>query len=313
MDQDQRRIAFLKVLIAAAWADERLSPPEIRTLSYYLQRLRVSAAEYETLRPLLEQPLRPREAQQLVEQQLRLLAGTEEQRTLIAAVEDLLASDDELLPAEEEFLRQVRRMTHDPPTAQVFVARLKTLWSGAAPLKRAGESHSLMDVFIRQRLLQYFRGRLALSRARSGQPTDTEEQIDDRELYRLVIWAGLLGRVALADRGLRPPEKDQLVEIIKHAGPVPEADLVVVADGSLDGSLDGIELATLVQEFLRLAEPQDIEMLLDSLFLVAAADGRLMQVEADVIHEIARGAGFSEQAFRASLERCKRRMTSGWN
>lgn len=312
MEQDQRRIAFLKILIAAAWADDRLSPPEIRTLSYYLQRLRVTAEEYETLRPLLERPMSHEDARRLVQQQLGLLAGTEEQRTLVAAIEDLLASDNELHSAEEAFLRDVRKMTHDPPTAQVFVARLKTLWEGAAPLAPAPRN-TLVEEFVRQRLLEHFRGRIALTRARSGLSIDAAPQVDDRDLYRVVIWAGLLGRVAGADGSLRPSEKDQLLDILKSSTELPSADLQVVADASLDGSMTGIELSTLVGEFLKSASPDEGGLLLDSLFLVAAADGKLMQSEVDVIKEVAHDAGFSDLAFSASLHRCKRRMTSGWN
>jgi uncharacterized tellurite resistance protein B-like protein len=307
----ERRIAFLKILIAAAWADDRLSPAEIRTLSYYLQRLRITAKEYESLRPLLEQPIPREEAQALIEEQLRLLSGTEEQRTLVAAVEGLLTSDDKLTAPEAKFLRELRQMTHNLPTAQVFISRLKTLWSDEKGPPGDAEGQVSVDRFIQQRLLEHFRGRIALTRARAGMAPD--DGIADRDLYRVVLWAGLLGRVADADNELRPAEKDQLLDILRGvAGEMPEPDLQVVADASLDGSMSGIELKTLTGELLKLASGE-LGALLDSLFLVAAADGKLLESEAKVIREIAQGAGFDDGAYRASLARCKRRMRVGWN
>jgi uncharacterized tellurite resistance protein B-like protein len=307
----ERHIAFLKILIAAAWADERLSPSEIRTLSYYLQRLRVSADEYQALRPLLEQPISREEAHSLIEEQLKLLSGTEEQRTLVAAVEGLLAADDKLTPPEAKFLRELRQMTHNLPTAQVFISRLKSLWTDGPP-HRQPQRDDTVDRFVQKRLLEYFRGRIALTRARAGMAPD--DVVDDRDLYRVVLWAGLLGRVADADNELRPTEKDQLLDILRGlAGAVPEPDLLVIADASLDGSMSGIELKTLTGELLKLAPADELGALLDSLFLVAAADGKLMESEVKVIREVAQGAGFEEQAFRASLARCQRRMRSGWN
>jgi len=307
----ERHIAFLKILIAAAWADERLSPSEIRTLSYYLQRLRVSAEEYQSLRPLLEQPISRDEAHSLIEEQLKLLSGTEEQRTLVAAVEGLLAADDRLTPPEAKFLRELRQMTHNLPTAQVFISRLKSLWTDGPP-HRQPQRDDTVDRFVQKRLLEYFRGRIALTRARAGMAPD--DVVADRDLYRVVLWAGLLGRVADADNELRPTEKDQLLDILRGlAGAVPEPDLLVIVDASLDGSMSGIELKTLTGELLKLTPADELGALLDSLFLVAAADGKLMESEVQVIREVAQGAGFEEQAYRASLARCKRRMRSGWN
>jgi uncharacterized tellurite resistance protein B-like protein len=308
MSQDKRRIAFLKVLIAAAWADEKLSPAEIRTLSYYLQRFRVTEQEYELLRPLLERPIPRDRAQAILESQLAVLTGSEEQRTLVAAVEDLLAADDTLAPPEASFLRELRKLTHNPPTAQVFITQLKTLWTDSAT---PAQADPVMEQFLQRRLLEYFRSRIALTRARSGMSIDSDE-IPDHDLYRTVILAGLLGRVAAAS-SMRPPEKDQLLDVLRNMGQLPDGDLDVVAGASLDGSLSGIEIGTLVKEFLKVASPEEAGMLLDSLFLVAAADGRLQHDEVDVIREIAHGAGFSQSAFEASLDRCRRRMELGWN
>ena len=307
----ERRIAFLKILIAAAWADERLSPSEIRTLSYYLQRLRVSAEEYQALRPLLEQPISRDDAHSLIEEQLKQLSGTEEQRTLVAAVEGLLTADDKLTPPEAKFLRELRQMTHNLPTAQVFISRLKSLWADG-PTRQPPRRDDAADRFVQKRLLEYFRGRIALTRARAGMTPD--DVVSDRDLYRVVLWAGLLGRVADADNELRPTEKDQLIDILRGlAGAVPEPDLLVIADASLDGSMAGIELQTLTGELLTLTPADELGALLDSLFLVAAADGKLLESEVKVIREIAQGAGFEEQAYRASLARCRHRMRSGWN
>lgn len=310
LTRDRRRLAFLKVLIAAAWADEKLSPNEIRTLSYYLQRLEVSSEEYEALKPLLERPIPGADARLLVEEQLKVLTSTEEQRTLVAAVEDLLAADNRLSAAEVRFLRDLRELTHNPPTAHVFIEHLRGLWSTSAPPPSADRSAAI-EQFLQQRLLEYFRSAIILARARGGLSTD--ESIADRDLYRAVIWAGLLSRVAAADRNLCPAEKDQLVDILGAGGDLPEPDLEVVASACIDGSLAELDLRMLVQEFLNVSSPEESSALLDSMFLIAAADGKLQEAELRLIREIAQNAGFSDRAFQASLERCKRRMQAGWN
>jgi uncharacterized tellurite resistance protein B-like protein len=309
MTKDDRRIAFLKALIAAAWADGELSGDEITTLTHYLQRLEISDVEYEQLKPLLQTPVQGTEARTMLEAQLSLLAGPEDQRTLVAAVEDLFVGDDKLDPAESHFLQELRKLTNHVPTAQLFVSRLRALWS--QPVGRPERRSELVGQFLQKRLLEYFRGRIALVRARAGLPLD--DGVSDRDLYRAVIWAGLLARVAEADHNFCPAEEQELLQLLSAAGDVPKPDLEVIVGAYRDGTLAEVDLAQLVREFVQVASEQDSSLLLDCLFLVAAADGTLRDVEVVVIRQIAQGAGFTEPDFVAAHERCKRRMEAGWN
>jgi uncharacterized tellurite resistance protein B-like protein len=312
MNRDERRLAFVKALIIAAWADGELSSDEITTLSHYLQRLEISNEEYEQLRPLLENPIRAQAARTMLEDQLRLLDSPEDQRTLVAAVGDLLVGDDKLDPSETAFLQELRSLTSHVPTAHLFVSRLRALWSTPAPASHgAGRRNELVGQFLQKRLLEYFRGRIALIRARSGLPV--EDGVSDRDLYRAVIWAGLLSRVAEADRSFCPAEEQELLQLLSAAGDVPRPDLEVIVRAFREGTLAEVDLGALVREFVQLASAEEGGVLLDCLFLVAAADGELHDAEVDVIRQIAQGAGFPESSFASAWERCRQRMASGWN
>jgi uncharacterized tellurite resistance protein B-like protein len=307
---DRRRVAFLKTLIAAAWADGELGNQEIRTLSYYLQRFQITDAEYQELQPLLETPVRLEQARAVLDEQLALLATPEERRTLMAAVEDLLVVDDHLKPEETAFLQNLRELTRHVPTAQLFISRLKALWS-STPSPRGTTLSRTVDRFLQKRLLEYFRSRIAVARARAG--LSVRDEVSDSDLYRVVIWAGLLNHVAIADRSLCPAEQDQLLDLLSVSGEVPRPDLEVIASAFSDGSLDGIDLPVLVRELTQTGTAEDNAVLLDGLFLVAAADGAIHDRELRVIRQIAESAGFSESSFLAAHERCKRRMAAGWN
>jgi uncharacterized tellurite resistance protein B-like protein len=309
MSDDPRRLAFLKTLVAAAWADGELSPQEIRTISQYLQRFRVDEAEAAEIQELLRRRLDSRQATRLLEEQLRVLSTAEEQRTLVAAVEDLLLSDNRLDPREAAFLRQIRELTREVSTPQLFVSRLRALWARAP--SGTGARGGSVGQFLQNRLLDYFRGRIALARARAGQ--SVEDGVTDADLYRAVIWAGLLSEVARVDARLCPAEEDQLLGLLSVAGPVPRPDLEVIVSAFNDGSLVGLDLSMLVREFLKLVSPDDAALMLDGLFLVAAADGKLQDREVTLIRSIAQGAGFPEQTFLAAWERCRRRLAEGWN
>lgn len=311
MSETPKRVAFIRALIAAAWADGDLSPNEIRTLSYYLQLLDVRGGEYEQVKDQLAEALSPEQALELLEQQLAVLTSSEEKETLVAAVQDLLVADHELVPEETAFLQHLHELTSNVSTAKVFVSRLKELWSSApTPRKRRVTAGTALHKFLQKRLLEYFRGRIALSRARSGQPVD--DSVSDRDLYRSVVWAGLLSRVAHADARLCPAERDQLLDILAADPSVPRPDLEVLVGAFFDGELADVDLPTLVKEFNRLAG-DDGSSLLDCLFLVAAADGELRDSELEVIRKIAAGVGFGAPAYRRALDRARRRLEAGWN
>ncbi len=312
MKKDPRRLAFLKALISAAWADGELSDGEIKTLSYYLQRFSIEDDEYEALKPLLIAPIEAAKARALLEQQLEVLSSDEDQRTLLAAVEDLLVVDNQLDPAEAEFLINLRQLTSHLPTAHVFIARIKSLWGQRPTLPvDPDKAREEVHIFLQRRLLEAFRGRLARSRALSGQPP--EESVSDKDLYRAVIWAGLLAGVAQADSDFCSAEEEQLKQILSRTGEVPPPDLQVIVNAFADGTLEGINITLLVHEFMQIASAEESSMLLDALFLVAAADGQLHDKEVDIIRQISRKMGFTEQTFQIAHDRCAQRMKDGWN
>jgi len=309
MSQDVRRVAFMKTLVAAAWADGDLSVQEIRTIAQYLQRLRLDDDEAAEIQSLLRRRLSPTEAMELVQEQLLVLGTAEEQRTLVAAVEDLLLADDRFEPEEAAFLREIRDLTREVSTPQLFVSRLRALWARAPSSDVAQRAE--MSQFLKTRVLDHFHGRLALARARAGLSID--DGIADAELYRAVIWAGLLSEIARADAGLCPAEREQLLDLLAVAGTVPKPDLEVIVAAFSDGSLAGIDLSMLVREFLTMAGADDAAVVLDGLFLVAVADGSLKDREVSLIRAISRGAGFPDQTFVDAWERCRRRLDEGWN
>ena len=86
MSRDPRRIAFIKTLVAAAWADGSLNAGELRTLTEYLERFEITDDEFEQLRPLIDEPISAETAEQLLQQQLESLRTPEERSALLAAV-----------------------------------------------------------------------------------------------------------------------------------------------------------------------------------------------------------------------------------
>lgn len=313
MNTDHRRMAFVKALLAAAWADGDLTSREIKTITEYLRRFEISAAEYQELKPLLEAPLEADLAQSMLQEQLQVLSSAEEQNTLLAAIKDLLVVEEELHPDATQFLDGLRDMIKQPSTPQLFVSRLKTLWSiTPPPAKKASDTTlSVVANFFQKRLLEYYRRQITIKRAKAG--LDIEEEVPARDLYRTVIWAALLSRVADADADFCPAEKSELVSLLKVASDLPDGDLEVVAETYGESGLSNLDLSILVREFSEFASQDDFTRLLEGLFSIAAADGKLLDSEVAVIRQITLRAGFTEHALVDAYQRCRARMTDGAN
>ncbi|MCB9556377.1 MAG: TerB family tellurite resistance protein [Deltaproteobacteria bacterium] len=313
MTEDPRRVAFIKALIAAAWADGELGSREIRTISEYLRRFEISPQEFEQIKPLLSDPLSVDEASSLLSSQLGMFDTQEEKGTLAAAIKDLLLPDDDL-SVEEERMLSALRSDGDNSSANVFVARMRSLWSSNPPRRRktlTSEQQHLAEGFLRKRLLEYFRRLLTIERARAG--NIIEPQISDAELLQIVILAGLLTSVATADNSFCPEEEEELLRLLTATPVLTEPDLRILVKAYRDPSLLDLDLALLVEEFAKTASPDELSGLIDCLFLVAAADGKLMRSELTLIHQIVTRLGFSTTVYNDALERCKQRMISGWN
>jgi uncharacterized tellurite resistance protein B-like protein len=319
---ESKRVAFIKTLVAAAWADERITPSEIRMITEYLRRFGIGKPGYEAVRALLARPLAPAEAEALVREQLAILDTREERGALVAAVGDLLLADHQLEPAEGAFLAHLRELTRHPTTPQLFVAQLQGLWQRLpqpAAEAATGDDAAAADPataraaegFFRQRLLEHFRRVLAVARARSGQPL--EDGIADDDLYRVVIRGALLSTVALADATLVPEEEAELLRLLAADEALPEGDVRVVVEVYKAAAHEQLDLTWVVREFMRRATPEDASRLLDGLFLVGAADGDLREPELQTIREIAARMGIPAAAYHSALARCKARLERGWN
>jgi uncharacterized tellurite resistance protein B-like protein len=316
MKTDERRVAFVKALVAAAWADGELHGLEIKTITEYLQRFEITAAEYQELKPLLEQRMKPDEARELLEQQLTVLSSEEERSTLMAAIRDLLVTEDDMHPEAGRFLDDLKQLVGQQSSAQLFVSRLRTLWA-RAPVPPArnqpGRQQPAAASFFQRRFLEYYRRQITITRAKAGLALD---EVSDRDLYRTVIWAGLLARVAEADKNFCKQEEERLIDYLSVAAvaaDVPRPDLAVVVRTYRDTGLASLNLQFLVKEFAQFASKEDFTHMLDGLFMVAAADGKLTDEEIRAVREIALNIGFPEAVFRKALQRCKRRMAEGWN
>jgi hypothetical protein len=102
------RVAFLKVLAAAAWADGVLEEAELNRIKVLLNRFDLDGAERREVESLLERPVSFARAVEFAKEFAGGLATPGTRRELVDEVEALLGDASNRSPEESELLEHVR-------------------------------------------------------------------------------------------------------------------------------------------------------------------------------------------------------------
>ncbi len=134
------------------------------------------------------------------------------------------------------------------------------------------------------------------------------DRLPDARAEYVAAFAGLLVRVAYADRTITEPERAALRDqLVARAGLTPdEAD--TVADLLVHEAIAGIEYSALTRTFNEIASEAEKEQLLDCLYAVATADDSASLVEDDEIRAVARALMLSHEQFIAVRLRYKDKL-----
>lgn len=289
---DQRKLDFLRVLIAAAWADGEITCEEMNNLKAYFRELDLDSSELAALQPYLSDPIEDGEARTIIADFLEKARG-QERETLIAAVRDLVLADGELGSGEKEFLDMLEHARDQTTTASVFVAHLKRIWG-----KRASTSDDqfrrsdLVDEFVRNRVLYQVKRRLMHASGVVELDADTE-----KELRYVCTLGALLGHVAAADRVFDADERAAIAEILDDVSALQPRDIDIILEIVESEVFSDVGYFSFVRELNDVADAKDKRLILRMLFDVAAADGEISHEEQEEIRKISKALHIDHRTF----------------
>jgi uncharacterized tellurite resistance protein B-like protein len=281
-------LALMKVLIAAAWADNRLSQSEINYLKVLAKRFNLSDTDWLELEPHLED--RPPEAEtHALFQDLLLRIGTPIGRNqVVRHIEEILKADENVSAEEHDFLEEYTLVLKEASTVDLLVRRMKGFFQ-----KRPAAAMMDLDEFIKNKIFFKLRRRLG-----------TEEISPD--MYRLCLLGGLMGIVAQADGAIDVRELEEIRrQIQSHARFEPEAldALMAIIE---EESVRGLDRARLITEYTAKIGFEERVELLDLLFAIAAADGGLTHAELEELRGLSAAMNLSHRQYIDAKLRTKR-------
>ena len=120
MLHDDLSLAFARVLLATAWADNDLAADEIASLRTSLRQLPavlglrpLSDAQWQLLEPLLHQPVSAEQRAVWIAQLRELIEDEAQLNVIVAGIDRLMRADRVLTPAERLVAEEIRTALND--------------------------------------------------------------------------------------------------------------------------------------------------------------------------------------------------------
>jgi uncharacterized tellurite resistance protein B-like protein len=288
MWSEAKKLAFLKTLSAIAWADGELDNEELNYLKHLALKFSLSNSNWTKLKPCLEDFIPPDEGEKLLREYLGRINTPGEKQELLNALEEMVRADERITPQERELLDKFSQIIRDTSAVGIMLDKLKGLLPDTLFKHAKDESGEAAD-FIHNKLLRNIRRRFSKQGMQLEQPLD--------KLNYLVLFGGLLARVAYAEGDISPVELNYLKRKLSQLAKFKSEELELLVAVIEDKTLEGLDYFRLTAEFFKVSDRKGRLDLLDCLFALAGADEQLLSQEVEEIRSIAYALGLSHKDF----------------
>ncbi len=285
------QVEFLKVLACVAWADEEVTNAELNFIKQFVRRFDLSGDEWMQVELYLSERVDAEEMRQVTRRFFSRVHRSKERRMLVDAVENLLRADENLTDTEQEWLRDLQEVVSGAKKTVFFLDGLKSLLRiGGENQKGTGEGRDAdLHDFIHNRVLFKLRRRLGSERL--------EECGTPAKLKKLTLSAALLGRVGYVDNEFLPQEEAFMKKVLSETWGASPPVAEVITEIAIETVRHGVDLHRLVKEVKETMSKPEKKNLLEGIFALSMAEGRMSNEEVEEIRKIAYMLDFSHKQF----------------
>jgi len=285
------QVEFLKVLACVAWADEEVTNAELNFIKQFVRRFDLSGDEWMQVELYLSERVDAEEMRQVTRRFFSRVHRSKERRMLVDAVENLLRADESLSDIEQEWLRDLQEVVSGAKKTVFFLDGLKSLLRIGGENQKGtdeGRDADLHD-FIHNRVLFKLRRRLGSERL--------EECGTPAKLKKLTLSAALLGRVGYVDNEFLPQEEAFMKKVLSETWGASPPVAEVITEIAIETVRHGVDLHRLVKEVKETMSKPEKKNLLEGIFALSMAEGRMSNEEVEEIRKIAYMLDFSHKQF----------------
>src|SRR5918999_281605 len=284
------QIEFLKVLACMAWADEEVTRAEIGLIGRLMHDFHLSGEERMQVEMYLAEKVDSKEARRVTRRFLTRVHRAAERKQLVATVEKLLDSDERRMPEEREWLQELNDAVAESSGSFLLdglrsVLRIAAAAADNSDARREAQLHD----FIHNRVLFKLRHRVGAK--------ILERETSPDKLKELTLCAAFLARVGYVDEDFLPQEKQFIQEVLHDVWGISPTLAEAVCAVAMEAANRGLDLFRLIQETKATLSVNKRKTLLEALFALALAEGKMTGEEIEEIRKIAYGLEFTHREF----------------
>jgi uncharacterized tellurite resistance protein B-like protein len=273
-----------------AWADEELARSEINLLGRLMHDFQLSGDERLQVEMYLDEKVDSEEARRVTRRFLVRVHRPAQRRQLVATVEKLLDSDEHRAPEEQEWLQELHDSIAESSGSFLLdglrsVLRIGS--AGAAGLDSGRESH--LHDFIHNRVLFKLRHRVGAE--------SLERETKPDKLKELTLCAAFLARVGYIDESFLPQEKEFIEKLLGEVWGIAPSLAEAVCGVAMETANGGLDFFRLLQETKAILSRNKRKILIEALFALALAEGKMTGKEIEEIRKIAYGLELTHREF----------------
>lgn len=289
------QVEFLKVLACVAWADEEVTNAELNFIKQFVRQFHLTGEEWAQVEMYLDEKIAVEEMRRVTQRFLSRVRRPRERQMLVDAVEQLLKSDEKLTDSEREWMSDLRRVVSGDKGRAFFLDGLKSLLriggkSRASPhvSSKDGRDAEFHD-FIHNRVLFKLRRRLG--------PDQLEKEGSPEKLRKLTLSAALLGRVGYVDNEFLPQEEAFMKKVLCETWGASPPMAGAVSKVAMETVSQRVDLSRLIQEVKATMTMAERKQLLEGMFAMSKAEGKMSNEEIEEIRKVAYGLDFTHRQF----------------
>lgn len=301
MTQRNLILALAKVIIAAAWSDNELTPEEKNSMKDLLFRLpesyssgnrRLNSQEWTTLEMYMDSPVSAAERADLIGDLQGALRSADDKALVMQTLENLVQADGTITPEEQAVVTEIQRALDEVDVG--FFRQLSFLLQGPMQrrtdaVRRAANREQYFEEFVRNKVYYGLRRKLDQERI--------ELELSDETLRRLSSFGGLMAKVAHIDGQVTEEELAEMVHVLQSVMQVTQEQAHLITEIAVSEVSHELDFLRLTRELAASITPEEGERLLHMLFMVAEADGFVSAEEIEEIFKISYSLNLTHRQF----------------
>lgn len=291
--------SLAKLIIAAAWVDNDLTPEEVSSLrdlmfQYYgtvIEETDFAPSGWTHFEMYLDSPVGPAERERLESELQAALHSRKDKEIALAAVRAMVQADGVVTDEERAVLEEI-----EAAIDAVDVGAFGQI-GGAVRGALARRSDAMADAPNRERYYdEYLKNKVYYDVATRLEVSEGKLDISDEDLHKLSAAGGLMAKVAVVDREVSHDELEAMMKIMSRRWAVNRDAAAFVAEVAIAEVSPELDYLRLTREFVENTTPAERSQFIDVLFEVADGDGYVSEEEIEEIYRIGRSLLLSRQS-----------------